>query len=81
MLSQARSGGVTINDVIFHIAQEDLPFGGLGASGMGRYHGYDGFLEFSHQRGVYRQIRSELIARLRPPYGARFREMMRERLK
>ena len=81
VLSQARSGGVTINDVIFHIAQEDLPFGGLGASGMGRYHGYDGFLEFSHQRGVYRQIRSELIARLRPPYGARFREMMRERLK
>jgi coniferyl-aldehyde dehydrogenase len=81
VLARTRSGGVTINDVLYHVAQEELPFGGLGPSGMGRYHGREGFLEFSHQRGIYRQIRSELIARLRPPYGERFRDMMKDRLK
>jgi coniferyl-aldehyde dehydrogenase len=81
VLARTNSGGVTINDVIYHIAQDDLPFGGAGASGMGRYHGVEGFLEFSHQRGVYRQARSELIARLRPPYGEPFRDFMRDRLK
>jgi coniferyl-aldehyde dehydrogenase len=75
------SGGVTINDVMFHIAQEDLPFGGVGASGMGAYHGRDGFLEFSHRRAIYRQTASELIAFLRPPYGDRFRAQVSARLK
>lgn len=81
VLARTTSGGVTINDVIYHIAQDDLPFGGAGPSGMGRYHGREGFLEFSHQRGVYRQVRSEVIARVRPPYGERFRDFMRARLK
>ena len=64
------SGGVTLNDVMMHIAQEDLPFGGVGASGTGSYHGFDGFRNFSHPRAIYSQ--SSLIARLaktiRPPY-------------
>jgi coniferyl-aldehyde dehydrogenase len=81
VLARTVSGGVTINDVIYHIAQDDLPFGGVGPSGMGRYHGREGFLEFSNQRGVYRQVRSEVIARLRAPYGERFRDFMHDRLK
>jgi len=47
------SGGVTINHVLLHIAQHDLPFGGIGPSGMGQYHGIDGFREFSKMRPVF----------------------------
>lgn len=75
------SGGVTVNDVIFHNAQEDLPFGGIGPSGMGAYHGRDGFLEFSHKKAVYRQTGSEFIKILRPPYGETFRKQMDSRIK
>ena len=50
VLSSTTSGGVTVNDVIFHVAQEELPFGGVGPSGMGSYHGVDGFREFSHRK-------------------------------
>ncbi|MBL8542840.1 MAG: coniferyl aldehyde dehydrogenase, partial [Hyphomonadaceae bacterium] len=75
------SGGVTVNDVIFHVAMHDLPFGGVGPSGMGAYHGRRGFMEFSHERAVYRQISSELLAMMRPPYGAAFRKQVAARLK
>lgn len=81
VLARTVSGAATINDVIYHLAQNDLPFGGIGRSGMGRYQGRDGFLEFSNRRAVYQQVRSELIARLRPPYGEPLRDMMRDRLK
>lgn len=80
VLDRTISGGVTINDVIFHNAQEDLPFGGVGASGMGAYHGRDGFLEFSHQRAVFRQTGSEIIKLFRPPYGDTFRKQMAKRI-
>jgi len=70
IVSSTTSGGVTINDVIFHVASEDLPFGGIGPSGMGHYHGHDGFREFSHQRSVFKQTGSEKIAgMIRPPYS------------
>lgn len=75
------SGGVTVNDVIFHVGQEDLPFGGVGPSGMGAYHGYDGFLEFSHKKAIYTQTGSEILAMLRPPYGEKFRKQIAGRLK
>ena len=75
------SGGVTVNDVIFHVGQEDLPFGGVGPSGMGSYHGYDGFKEFSHARAVYTQTGNELLAMFRPPYGDNFRKQLAGRLK
>ncbi len=81
VVSSTTSGGVTINDVIFHNAQEDLPFGGIGPSGMGAYHGRDGFLEFSHKKAVYRQTGSEIIKILRPPYGDTFRKQMDARIK
>jgi coniferyl-aldehyde dehydrogenase len=71
VLSRTTSGGVTVNDVIFHVAQEELPFGGVGPSGMGSYHGVDGFCEFSHRKSIYKQIKNDLgpMKALRPPYG------------
>jgi coniferyl-aldehyde dehydrogenase len=70
VLTRTTSGGVTVNDVIMHIAQEDLPFGGVGPSGMGSYHGFDGFKNFSHAKAVYSQSNtvSKLAAAMRPPY-------------
>ncbi len=72
VLDRTISGGVTVNDVIFHVAQEDLPFGGVGPSGMGNYHGYDGFKTFSHGKSVYRQAKVDVakLAGLKPPFGA-----------
>tara|TARA_B100001057_G_scaffold129516_1_gene128580 strand:- start:5460 stop:6875 length:1416 start_codon:yes stop_codon:yes gene_type:complete len=70
VLKNTTSGGVTVNDVISHIQMEDLPFGGIGPSGMGSYHGYDGFKEFSHAKAVYRQTPINLLklGGLVPPY-------------
>ena len=81
VLNTTTSGGVTVNDVLFHVAQEDLPFGGVGPSGMGAYHGYDGFREFSHAKSVYTQTGSELLAMMRPPYGEKFRKQIAGRIK
>ena len=73
VLSQTTSGGVTVNDVVMHVAQEDLPFGGVGPSGMGSYHGLDGFRRFSHAKSIFTQSRINVaeMAGLRPPYGAK----------
>ena len=70
VLTHTTSGGVTVNDVVMHVAQEDLPFGGVGPSGMGSYHGYDGFRNFSHAKAIYSQSKtvSKLAAAMRPPY-------------
>lgn len=81
LLARTHSGGVTINDVIFHFTMDDLPFGGVGASGIGAYHGERGFREFSHERAIYRQTGSELLAMMRPPYGETFRKQVAARLK
>ena len=63
------SGGITINDVIAHVAQDDAPFGGTGHSGMGAYHGKEGFENFSHAKTVYEQIPFDFPLRfMRPPY-------------
>ncbi len=72
VLDGTTSGGVTVNDVVMHVAQEELPFGGIGPAGMGAYHGYDGFREFSHRKSIYHQIKWDLapLRMLRPPYGA-----------
>ena len=81
LLERTHSGGVTINDVIFHVSMHDLPFGGVGPSGMGKYHGHDGFLEFSHMKAIFRQTPSEVTAMFRPPYGEAFRKQVAARLK
>jgi coniferyl-aldehyde dehydrogenase len=70
VLARTTSGGVTVNDTILHIAQNDLPFGGVGSSGMGSYHGFDGFQTFSKKKGVFLQSRFTTLGLLRPPYGA-----------
>ena len=70
VLSKTISGGVTVNDCMTHAFSETMPFGGVGASGMGAYHGEAGFRTFSHARAVYRQCRAiEAEYALRPPYG------------
>lgn len=71
VLTRTISGGVTVNDVLFHNAMEDLPFGGVGPSGMGNYHGQDGFKTFSHMRAVYRQPGLDIagMSGFKPPYG------------
>ncbi|HEY4091306.1 MAG TPA: coniferyl aldehyde dehydrogenase [Luteibacter sp.] len=69
VLANIVAGGVTLNDTVVHLTQDNLPFGGIGPSGMGAYHGFDGFRTFSHARSVYRQSRFDITAMLRPPYG------------
>lgn len=68
VLKHTISGGVCLNDTLLHMAQNDLPFGGVGESGMGQYHGYDGFLTFSKKKPVMRQSRFNTSGLLRPPY-------------
>ncbi|WP_423142464.1 coniferyl aldehyde dehydrogenase [Parablastomonas sp. CN1-191] len=83
VLGRTISGGVTVNDVVMHIAMEDLPFGGIGPSGMGAYHGPEGFRTFSHARAVYHQPRWDIaaLAGLKPPYGKATRATLARGLK
>ena len=69
VLSETISGGVTINDTVLHVAQDDLPFGGVGPSGMGHYHGFEGFETFSKKKSVFFQSKWAGTAMLYPPYG------------
>ncbi|HTA65770.1 MAG TPA: coniferyl aldehyde dehydrogenase, partial [Xanthomonadaceae bacterium] len=68
VLDRTVAGGVSINDTVMHYAQDRLPFGGIGASGMGSYHGHAGFLTFSHRKSVLRQARLSSMALFKPPY-------------
>jgi coniferyl-aldehyde dehydrogenase len=79
ILDLTRSGAVTVNDVASQFLVEDLPFGGVGASGMGAYHGERGFRQFSHARAVFRQTRIDVagLVGMRPPYGARLARSLR----
>jgi coniferyl-aldehyde dehydrogenase len=77
VLDGTTSGGVTINDCISHGSIDSLPFGGIGPSGMGAYHGKTGFLTFSHARSVHRQSRSPQAEHfLRPPFGSQTRAFL-----
>jgi coniferyl-aldehyde dehydrogenase len=69
VLTHTMSGGVTVNDALFHLAQHDLPFGGVGPSGMGHYHGREGFETFSKLRPVYTQPGFSPLSLIGPPYG------------
>lgn len=69
ILARIRSGGVTVNDTIMHCVEENLPFGGIGASGMGAYHGRAGFETFSHLQPVFRRGRFNSGRFLWPPFG------------
>ena len=70
------SGGVTVNNCMLHVAQHDLPFGGIGASGMGQYHGYEGFLEFSKLRPVFTSPRLPILDVFYPPYTGKHRKIL-----
>lgn len=69
VLAETTSGGVTVNDTMLHIAQDDLPFGGVGPSGMGHYHGKEGFDTFTKKKPVFYQSRLNATGIIRPPYG------------
>ncbi len=69
VLAETISGGVTVNDCMLHIAQDDLPFGGVGPSGMGHYHGKEGFDAFTKKKSVFYQSRLNASGVVRPPYG------------
>lgn len=82
VLTRTISGGVTVNDVLFHVSIDDLPFGGVGPSGMGAYHGPEGFKTFSHARSVYKQPKFDLagMAGFKPPYGKATRKTLAREL-
>jgi coniferyl-aldehyde dehydrogenase len=69
LLARVMSGGVTVNDALLHVGQDDLPFGGIGESGMGHYHGYEGFATFSKLRPVFHGVGWSPAALLVPPWG------------
>jgi coniferyl-aldehyde dehydrogenase len=69
ILAATSSGGVTVNGTLMHVVQDDLPFGGLGPSGMGAYHGREGFRRFSHARAVHQIGFVNLFERMGPPWG------------
>ncbi|WP_206955134.1 coniferyl aldehyde dehydrogenase [Trinickia acidisoli] len=77
VLHETVSGGVAVNETLLHIACEGLPFGGVGASGIGAYHGHDGFVTFSKMKPVLVQPRLNARSLLLPPYGRRFHAIMR----
>ncbi|HSZ74252.1 MAG TPA: coniferyl aldehyde dehydrogenase [Rhizomicrobium sp.] len=81
VVSRTTAGGVTVNDVIMHISMEDLPFGGIGPSGMGAYHGVDGFRTFSHAKAVYQQAGADITALMRPPFGKGFERIVGSQIK
>lgn len=76
ILGGTSAGGTLVNDTILHLANHNLPFGGIGESGAGSYHGYFGFKAFSHERAVMHQTKASLAPMLAPPYNAKTRAMM-----
>lgn len=69
VLERTHSGGVCLNDTLMHAAQDDLPFGGIGPSGMGNYHGREGFITFSQAKAVFIKQRFNAARLIYPPYG------------
>jgi len=76
VIREAIAGGITINDTLWHFAHEDLPFGGVGDSGIGAYHGERSFLTFSNEKAVFHQSRFTPAGLLWPPYGSAFHALV-----
>jgi coniferyl-aldehyde dehydrogenase len=76
ILERTHAGGVCINEATFHVAQDDLPFGGSGNSGMGKSHGKEGFLNFSNQKAVFNKGKPDLSEALFPPFGTRLHKLL-----
>jgi coniferyl-aldehyde dehydrogenase len=64
------AGGMTVNGTLMHLAQDELPFGGVGTSGIGAYHGHAGFVRFSHMKSVYTAGFLNAFEMMGPPWGA-----------
>jgi len=77
VLAETLSGGACVNETLLQLGQDDLPFGGVGPSGMGEYHGRAGFDTFSKRKSVFYQSRLNGLKLLRPPYGSRFEKLVR----
>ena len=78
VLQDTHSGGVCLNDTLLHVAQDDMPFGGIGASGMGHYHGREGFLTFSKAKGVLIKQRFNAAKLIYPPYGKSIQKLIQK---
>ena len=76
VLERTHSGGACLNDTLLHVAQDDLPFGGVGPSGMGHYHGHEGFLTFSKAKGVFIKQRFNAARMIYPPYGKALQKLV-----
>ncbi|MBD2839483.1 coniferyl aldehyde dehydrogenase [Pseudomonas sp. JM0905a] len=76
VLNETHSGGVCLNDTLLHVAQDDMPFGGVGPSGMGHYHGHEGFLTFSKAKGVFIKQRFNAAKLIYPPYGKAIQKLV-----
>ena len=76
VMRETHAGGVTVNDCLWHLGQEELPFGGVGASGMGAYHGEWGFRTFSKEKPLFIQSRFAGTRLFQPPYGATFEKLL-----
>lgn len=76
VLEQTHSGGVCLNDTLLHVAQDDMPFGGIGPSGMGHYHGHEGFLTFSKAKAVFAKQRFNAARMIYPPYGKAIQKLV-----
>lgn len=76
VLHETHSGGVCLNDTLMHVAQDDMPFGGIGPSGMGHYHGHEGFLTFSKAKGVLIKQRFNAAKFIYPPYGTGIQKLI-----
>jgi len=76
ILLKTHAGGVCINDAAIHVANDDLPFGGIGASGMGQYHGVEGFKTFSHAKSVLSRGRISFSSLLFPPFGRKIHQLV-----
>ncbi|PWB33847.1 coniferyl-aldehyde dehydrogenase [Pseudomonas sp. NDM] len=78
VLHETHSGGVCLNDTLLHVAQDDMPFGGIGPSGMGHYHGHEGFLTFSKAKGVLIKQRFNAARLIYPPYGTSIQKLIQK---
>ncbi|MCP3670780.1 MAG: aldehyde dehydrogenase family protein, partial [Gammaproteobacteria bacterium] len=83
ILNNSIAGGVSINDIAMHFACDDMPFGGVGPSGMGNYHGFEGFKTFSHAKSVFKQgfVNLPKLAGILPPYSEKVDKMMASQIK
>ena len=78
VIHTTHSGGVSINETLLHVAIDDLPFGGVGHSGMGHYHGHEGFLTFSKAKGVFIKQRFNAARLIYPPYGTAIQKLIQK---